>query len=218
MTIRRGSYTAIMGPSGLGKSSTLLQILGGLDTPTSGSYRLAGEEVAQLHENDLAEVRNRRIGFVFQAFNLLPRMSVLDNVALPLMYAGVPRRERLGRSQVALERVGLGERLRHRPNQLSGGQQRVAIARALVTDPDIVLADEPTGNLDSSTGEDILALFDALHAGGRTIVMVTHETAVADRAEQIVRLHDGRVDAIETIETLGTPIPIFEEELNHVRQ
>ncbi len=225
LTIKRGSYTAIMGPSGSGKS-TLLQILGGLDTPTSGSYRLAGEEVAQLRENDLAEVRNRRIGFVFQAFNLLPRMNVLDNVALPLMYAGVPRRERLGRSQVALGRVGLGERLRHRPNQLSGGQQqRVAIARALVTDPDIVLADEPTGNLDSSTGEDILALFDTLHAGGRTIVMVTHETAVADRAEQIVRLHDGRVDTIETVGvgipipiTVGTPIPIFEEELNHVRQ
>lgn len=199
LTIARGSYTAVMGPSGSGKS-TLLQILGCLDTPTSGSYRLAGQEVSQLAEDALSEIRNRRIGFIFQAFNLLPRANAIYNVALPLLYRGLPAPMRLRQAQEALKRVGLGDRMDHRPNQLSGGQkQRVAIARALVTDPDILLADEPTGNLDSKTGEEILALFDELHREGRTVIVVTHEQEVADHCQEIVRIRDGVVEKVETV-------------------
>ncbi|MBS3966345.1 MAG: ABC transporter ATP-binding protein [Truepera sp.] len=199
LTIARGSYTAVMGPSGSGKS-TLLQILGCLDTPTSGSYQLAGQEVSQLAEDALSEIRNRRIGFIFQAFNLLPRADATYNVALPLLYRGLPAPKRLRQAQEALKRVGLGDRMDHRPNQLSGGQkQRVAIARALVTDPDILLADEPTGNLDSKTGEEILALFDELHREGRTVIVVTHEQEVADHCQEIVRIRDGVVEKIEAV-------------------
>jgi putative ABC transport system ATP-binding protein len=197
LQVGHGEYLAIMGPSGSGKS-TLLQILGCLDSPTGGSYRLAGQEVASMDEDALAEVRNRRIGFVFQAFNLLPRSSALRNVALPLMYRGVRAGERSERAAAALARVGLGDRLEHRPNELSGGQrQRVAIARALVTEPDILLADEPTGNLDSRTGKEILELFDALHREGRTVLTVTHEAEVAGRTERIVHIRDGRVESSE---------------------
>jgi len=199
LRVEHGEYLAIMGPSGSGKS-TLLQILGCLDAPSSGSYRLAGEEVARMDEDALAEVRNRRIGFVFQAFNLLPRASAQRNVALPLMYRGVRSGERAERATAALARVGLADRAHHRPNELSGGQrQRVAIARALVTEPDILLADEPTGNLDSNTGQEILALFDVLHDEGRTVLLVTHEQEVAQRTERIVHIRDGRVEASERV-------------------
>ncbi|NBC97113.1 MAG: ATP-binding cassette domain-containing protein [Deinococcus-Thermus bacterium] len=199
LEVMPGEYASIMGPSGSGKS-TLLQILGCLDGPTSGSYRLSGEEVADLPEERLSQIRNHRIGFVFQAYNLLARSSALDNVALPLMYRGLGPRERRERAVTSLERVGLGDRLEHRPNELSGGQkQRVAIARALATEPDIVLADEPTGNLDSVTGQEILALFDALHGEGRTILTVTHEREVADHTERIIHIRDGVVDRSEAI-------------------
>ena len=200
LTIPRGQYAAIMGPSGSGKS-TLLQILGCLDTPTDGSYRLADQEVSDLSEDDLSTIRNQRIGFIFQAYNLLPRANALQNVALPLMYRGTSAKERTDAAKDALNRVGLGDRLDHRPNQLSGGQkQRVAIARALATDPDILLADEPTGNLDSKTGEEILGLFSELHAEGRTVVMVTHEQEVAEHCEVIVRILDGKVERVEAVE------------------
>ena len=200
LTIPRGQYAAIMGPSGSGKS-TLLQILGCLDVPSSGSYRLAKQEVSDLSEDDLSTIRNQRIGFIFQAYNLLPRANALQNVALPLMYRGTTARERTDAAKDALSRVGLGDRLDHRPNQLSGGQkQRVAIARALATDPDILLADEPTGNLDSKTGEEILGLFAELHAEGRTVVMVTHEQEVAEHCEVIVRILDGKVERVERVE------------------
>lgn len=206
LNVRRGEYAAIMGPSGSGKS-TLLQILGCLDAPTAGSYRLAGDEVAALDESALAVVRNRRIGFVFQAYNLLPRATALDNVALPLLYRGVSTARRRARALEALERVGLADRTHHRPNELSGGQkQRVAIARALAADPDILLADEPTGNLDSRTGQEILALFDALHAEGRTILIVTHEHDVAEHCERIIRIHDGRVAASEPVAERRRPV------------
>ena len=195
-----GQYAAIMGPSGSGKS-TLLQILGCLDVPTTGSYKLAGQEVSELSEDELSSIRNERIGFIFQAYNLLPRANALQNVALPLMYRGTSTRERTRIAKDALKRVGLADRLDHRPNQLSGGQkQRVAIARALATDPDILLADEPTGNLDSKTGEEILGLFQELHEEGRTILMVTHEEEVAAHCEKIIRIRDGKVEQVETVE------------------
>jgi len=199
LSIETGDYAAIMGPSGSGKS-TLLQIIGCLDIPTSGSYKLAGLEVSELSEDELSSIRNKRIGFIFQAYNLLPRANALQNVALPLMYRGTTSKERNRLAKEALTRVGLGDRLDHRPNQLSGGQkQRVAIARALATDPDILLADEPTGNLDSKTGEEILGLFQELHEEGRTILMVTHEEEVAEHCEKIVRVRDGEVERIETV-------------------
>jgi putative ABC transport system ATP-binding protein len=191
LAIARGEYVAIMGASGSGKS-TLLNILGCLDLPTSGQYYLGGEDVASLSQSALALVRGRRVGFVFQTFELLPRATALKNVELPLIYARVPRRRE--RAAEALKRVGLGERMSHRPNQLSGGQrQRVAVARALAQQPDILLADEPTGNLDSKTGQEILALFEQLNREGQTIVVVTHDASVAGRCRRVIRLSDGRV-------------------------
>jgi len=193
LTIEQGEYVAIMGPSGSGKS-TLMHLIGLLDSPTSGSYKLGGVETSGLSEVELAKIRNQRIGFVFQAFFLLPKLTALHNVALPLVYRGVGLAERLRRSKAALEAVGLGDRLDHRPAELSGGQkQRVAIARALVQEPDILLADEPTGNLDSKSAEEILALFDLLHQEGKTVIMVTHEPDVGARAQRIIRLRDGLI-------------------------
>jgi len=195
LAIARGEYIAVMGPSGSGKS-TLMNVVGCLDTPSAGSYRLNDQEVARMADDDLAAVRNREIGFVFQTFNLLPRKDAIGNVELPLLYAGVGRAERQQRARAALGAVGLADRAQHRPNQLSGGQrQRVAIARALVNRPSLLLADEPTGNLDSRTGDEILALFDDLHRQGHTIVLVTHEEHLARRAQRIVRLRDGRIVA-----------------------
>jgi len=195
LDIRRNEYVAIMGPSGSGKS-TMMNVLGCLDTPTGGEYWLNGQEVSRLSDDELARVRNREIGFVFQTFNLLPRATALHNVELPLVYAGVRARERRERAAAALARVGLGDRMDHRPNELSGGQrQRVAIARALVNDPSILLADEPTGNLDSVTSEEIMRVFAALHAAGQTVIMVTHEADIAAHAERVVVLRDGRVES-----------------------
>lgn len=191
LSINEGEYVAIIGPSGSGKS-TLMHILGCLDTPTSGQYHLAGEDVSHMSETALAEVRNRRIGFVFQQFNLLASMTAWQNVELPLVYAGVPRSERKDRAVEALGRVGLAGRIHHRPGELSGGQQqRVAVARALVTEPDLILADEPTGNLDSVSAADVMRLMGELHEAGRTLVLITHDTEVASAAERVVGIRDG---------------------------
>lgn len=193
ISIERNEYVAIMGPSGSGKS-TFMNIIGCLDTPTSGMYELNNQNVSEMDDNELAKVRNKEIGFVFQTFNLLPRSNALHNVELPLIYAGIPRKTRLELSEEALTQVGLKERMFHKPNELSGGQrQRVAIARALVNKPSIILADEPTGNLDSKTGEEIMQLFDDLHAKGNTIILVTHEDFIAEHADRVIRLHDGLV-------------------------
>lgn len=195
LSIEQGEYVAIMGPSGSGKS-TMMNILGCLDVPTSGRYRLDGVAVDGLTDDELAAVRNRKIGFIFQSFNLLPRYDALENVALPLRYAGVGKSERRARAQAALEQVGLGERINHRPGELSGGQrQRVAVARALVTRPSLILADEPTGNLDTATSIEIMRLFGAVHAAGNTVVLVTHEDDIARHARRIIRLRDGRIES-----------------------
>jgi putative ABC transport system ATP-binding protein len=200
LRITTGEYVAIMGPSGSGKS-TLMHILGCLDVPSSGTYHLAGEDVGDMDEIDLAEVRNQRIGFVFQQFNLLPSLSALRNVELPLAYAGAARDQRRRRAQAALARVGLADRVEHRPGELSGGQQqRVAVARALVTDPALVLADEPTGNLDSTASEDVLRLFGELHEQGRTVVLITHEADIAHRAARVIRIRDGVIASDEGAE------------------
>jgi putative ABC transport system ATP-binding protein len=194
LNIAPGEYVAIMGPSGSGKS-TLMHILGCLDPLTTGSYRLAGQDVSRMSDDELAEVRNRRIGFVFQQYNLLPSLPAWRNVELPMCYAGVRREDRRSRAIDALRRVGLADRIMHRPGELSGGQQqRVAIARALVTDPALILADEPTGNLDSTATADVLDLFDELHQSGRTVVLITHEPDVAHRAERVVRVRDGLLE------------------------
>jgi putative ABC transport system ATP-binding protein len=193
LRIEEGEFIAIIGSSGSGKS-TLMHLLGCLDTPTAGRMEICGQDLAKASSDELARVRNNEIGFVFQAFNLLPKLDVVSNIALPLIYAGVPARERLARARKAAEDVGLGERLSNRPPQLSGGQcQRVAIARALVNNPRILFADEPTGNLDSATGRMILEIFDALHASGKTVVLVTHDPAIAARSRRVIEIRDGRI-------------------------
>src|SRR5262249_29569613 len=211
--VERGEYVAIMGPSGSGKS-TLMNLIGCLDTPTSGSYVLNGKEVARMTDDELAAIRNQEIGFVFQTFNLLPRTSALQQVELPLVYGGASKKERRDRAIRALNAVGLGDRMNHTPNEMSGGQrQRVAVARALINDPSILLADEPTGNLDSQTGAEIMALFDELNGRGNTIVLVTHEEDIAAHARRIVRLKDGRIrddqpnDRVRPTLAAGSPVP-----------
>ncbi len=195
LTIHKNEYTALMGPSGSGKS-TLMNLLGCLDTPTSGTYMLNGYDVSHMDDSELAQIRNKEIGFVFQTFNLLPRLTALDNVALPLIYAGQNRTKRLERAAHVLDIVGLGDRMTHRPNELSGGQrQRVAIARALVNNPSIILADEPTGNLDSKTSDEIMRIFEEIHSQGNTIILVTHEPDVSLHAHRIVRLKDGAIES-----------------------
>jgi len=199
LELARGEYVAIMGPSGSGKS-TLMNVIGCLDTPTEGRYELNGVSVSEMDDNQLAEIRNREIGFVFQTFNLLPRSNALRNVELPLVYAGMPLEQRHQQALDALGQVGLADRVHHKPSEMSGGQrQRVAVARALVTRPSIILADEPTGNLDSRTGDEIMGLFDTLHAQGNTIILVTHEESVARHARRIVRIRDGRIAADERL-------------------
>lgn len=195
LTINKGEYVALMGPSGSGKS-TLMNILGCLDTPTAGSYFLNGKDVSRLSDNELAEIRNKEIGFVFQTFNLMPRTTALDNVALPMVYAGYSKAAREERATEVLNEVGLGDRMDHEPNQLSGGQrQRVAVGRALVNKPSIILADEPTGNLDSKTSVEIMGLFDAIHAKGNTVILVTHEEDIAEHAHRVIRLRDGVIES-----------------------
>jgi len=199
VTIDKNEYVAIMGPSGSGKS-TLMNMLGCLDTPTSGIYEFTGKNVSEMTDNELAKIRNQEIGFVFQTFNLLARSDALHNVELPLIYSGIPAYERKERAEKALIDVGLEDRIHHRPNELSGGQrQRVAVARALVTNPSIILADEPTGNLDSKTGEEIMGLFSELHDKGNTIILVTHEEYIAEHAVRIIRLRDGLVESDEIV-------------------
>jgi putative ABC transport system ATP-binding protein len=194
LLINKGEYVALMGPSGSGKS-TLMNILGCLDTPTSGSYILNGKQVSEMHDDELAEIRNKEIGFVFQTFNLMPRTTALDNVALPMVYAGFSKEERNKRATEVLSQVGLADRMDHKPNQLSGGQrQRVAVGRALVNKPSIILADEPTGNLDSKTSVEIMKLFGEIHANGNTVILVTHEEDIAAHAHRIIRLRDGIIE------------------------
>jgi putative ABC transport system ATP-binding protein len=195
VNIEKNEYVALMGPSGSGKS-TLMNLLGCLDSPSNGQYWLNGIEVSTMDDSELAEVRNKQIGFVFQTFNLLPRLSALENVALPLVYAGYSKEDRLEKARKTLESVGLGDRVMHRPNELSGGQrQRVAIARALVNDPAIILADEPTGNLDTKTSHEIMGLFEQIHQAGNTVILVTHEQDIAQHAHRIVRLRDGLIES-----------------------
>jgi putative ABC transport system ATP-binding protein len=217
LTINKGEFVALMGPSGSGKS-TLMNILGCLDTPTKGEYILNGINVSHMTDNDLAEVRNTEIGFVFQTFNLLPRNSALDNVALPLVYAGISKANRNDRAKKALENVGLGNRTDHRPNELSGGQrQRVAVARALINDPSIILADEPTGNLDTKTSIEIMGLLEDIHAKGNTIILVTHEEDIAMHAHRIVRMRDGLVEndyLNENIQTVSKREPVAAAGIN----
>lgn len=197
LNIEKGEYVALMGPSGFGKS-TLMNLLGCLDTPTSGTYILNGKDVSKLTDNELAEIRNKEIGFVFQTFNLMPRTTALDNVALPMVYAGISSNERKQRATEVLKDVGLADRMDHKPNQLSGGQrQRVAVGRALVNKPSIILADEPTGNLDSKTSIEIMNLFDEIHAKGNTVILVTHEEDIAKHAHRIIRLRDGMIESDE---------------------
>ena len=195
LDIKTGEYVAIMGPSGSGKS-TLMNLLGCLDTPTAGSYILNGKDVSQMTDDDLADIRNTEIGFVFQTFNLLPRTTALDNVALPMVYAGKSKSDRIKRASQVLTDVGLADRMDHKPNQLSGGQrQRVAVGRALVNKPSIILADEPTGNLDSKTGHEIMKLFEDIHQAGNTVIMVTHEEEIAAHAKRVIRLRDGVIES-----------------------
>ena len=206
-SIQKNEYVALMGPSGSGKS-TLMNLLGCLDTPTSGTYVLNNQDVSQLSDDDLAQIRNKEIGFVFQTFNLLPRATALDNVALPLIYAGLSKTKRDERAVEVLTEVGLSDRMEHKPNELSGGQrQRVAVARALVNSPSIILADEPTGNLDSKTSYEIMGLFDTIHKAGNTIILVTHEEDIAQHAHRIIRLRDGNIESDE----LNKSITSFEK-------
>ncbi|MCB0650134.1 MAG: ABC transporter ATP-binding protein [Saprospiraceae bacterium] len=200
LDVFKNEYVALMGPSGSGKS-TLMNLIGCLDTPTSGTYWLNDIEVSTMTDDELAHVRNKEIGFVFQTFNLLPRLTALENVALPLVYAGVPRKQRLAKAQEVLDSVGLGDRVTHKPNELSGGQrQRVAIARALVNNPSIILADEPTGNLDTKTSIEIMEIFDKIHAAGNTVILVTHEPDIAEKARRVVWLRDGLIESDTTKE------------------
>lgn len=195
LQIEKGEYVALMGPSGSGKS-TLMNLLGCLDTPTSGEYILNGKDVSQMQDDELAEIRNKEIGFVFQTFNLMPRTTALDNVALPMVYAGFSKSDRIKRATEVLNQVNLGDRMDHKPNQLSGGQrQRVAVARALVNSPSIILADEPTGNLDTKTSLEIMGLFDEIHKNGNTVILVTHEEDIAEYAHRIIRLRDGIIES-----------------------
>ena len=215
LDIAKNEYVALMGPSGSGKS-TLMNLLGCLDSPTTGEYWLNGTEVSTMDDGELAEVRNRQIGFVFQTFNLMPRLSALENVALPLVYAGVGREERLAKARKVLESVGLGDRVMHKPNELSGGQrQRVAVARALVNDPAIILADEPTGNLDSKTSYEIMGLFEQIHRAGNTVILVTHEHDIALHAHRVVRMRDGLIESDapndNVVSVVNTPAPVEEE-------